>query len=62
MLVSWTIMDNTKCTFFPPIQPELGVNEHHQAQVVNYMRFARYQRAQRLRAVDMCFEEMKQSR
>ncbi|KAL5009653.1 hypothetical protein ScPMuIL_011958 [Solemya velum] len=42
--------------------PELGVNEHHQAQVVNYMRFARYQRAQRLRAVDMCFEEMKQSR
>ncbi|XP_062615439.1 leucine zipper transcription factor-like protein 1 [Saccostrea cucullata] len=40
----------------------LGVNEHHQAQVVNYMRFTRYQRGQRLRAVEMCFEELKNSR
>jgi len=41
---------------------ELGVNEHHQLQIVNYMRFARYQRGQRLRAVDSCFEELKDSR
>ncbi|CAL1531553.1 unnamed protein product [Lymnaea stagnalis] len=41
---------------------ELGINEHHQAQVINYIRFARYQRAQRLRAVDVCFEELKDSR
>lgn len=41
---------------------KLGVNEHHQAQVVNYMRFSRYQRGQRLRAVEMCFEELKSSR
>ncbi|XP_005095767.1 leucine zipper transcription factor-like protein 1 [Aplysia californica] len=41
---------------------ELGVNEHHQLQIVNYIRFARYQRGQRLRAVDVCFEELKDSR
>ncbi|KAJ8307134.1 hypothetical protein KUTeg_015218 [Tegillarca granosa] len=41
---------------------ELGVNEHHQAQVVNYMRFNRYQRGKRIKAVDMCFEELKDSR
>ncbi|XP_048730187.2 leucine zipper transcription factor-like protein 1 [Ostrea edulis] len=41
---------------------KLGVNDHHQAQVINYMRFTRYQRGQRLRAVEMCFEELKSSR
>ncbi|GFO31798.1 leucine zipper transcription factor-like protein 1 [Plakobranchus ocellatus] len=41
---------------------QLGINEHHQNQVVNYIRFARYQRGQRLRAVDVCFEELKDSR
>ena len=41
---------------------ELGVNEHHQNQVINYIRFARYQRGQRLRAVDVCFEDLKDSR
>ncbi|KAI8778578.1 leucine zipper transcription factor-like protein 1 isoform X1 [Biomphalaria glabrata] len=40
----------------------LGVNEHHETQIINYIRFARYQRAQRLRAVDVCFEELKDSR
>ncbi|XP_064615343.1 leucine zipper transcription factor-like protein 1 [Liolophura sinensis] len=40
----------------------LGVNENHQTQVVNYMRFARYQRGLRLRAVDACFKELKDSR
>ncbi|KAL8570180.1 hypothetical protein ACOMHN_030976 [Nucella lapillus] len=44
------------------MQAELGVNEHHQNQVINYIRFARYQRGQRLRAVDLCFEELKDSR
>lgn len=29
---------------------------------MNYMRFSRYQRGQRLRAVEMCFEELKSSR
>lgn len=40
----------------------LGLNEHHQGQVLNYMRFARYQRGQRLRSVDACFEDVKSSR
>ena len=40
----------------------LGLNDHHQATVVNYMRFARYQQGQRLRAVDACFEDLKDSR
>lgn len=41
---------------------ELDVNEHHHAQVYNYIRFARYQRGQRMRAVDFCFEELKSTR
>ncbi|XP_071103006.1 leucine zipper transcription factor-like protein 1 [Haliotis cracherodii] len=41
---------------------ELGVNQHHQSQVINYIRFARYQRGQRLRAVDACFDELRDSR
>lgn len=40
----------------------LGLNEHHQSTVVNYMRFARYQRGQRLRSVDACFDDVKTSR
>lgn len=40
----------------------LGLNDHHQNTVVNYMRFARYQRGQRLRCVDSCFEDLKSSR
>lgn len=40
----------------------LGLNEHHKESVVNYMRFARYQRTQRLRAVDAAFDEVKDSR
>lgn len=40
----------------------LGLNEHHQANVINYMRFARYQRTQRLRSVDACFNDLKSSR
>ena len=44
------------------LQAELGLNEHHQNTTVNYLRFARYQRGQRLRAVDLSFEEVKDSR
>ncbi|CAC5395623.1 LZTFL1 [Mytilus coruscus] len=41
---------------------KLGINEHHSAQILNFLRFSRYQRGQRLRAVEMCFEELKTSR
>ena len=41
---------------------DIGLNEHHQQNVVNYLRFARYGRAQRLRGVDASFEELKDSR
>ena len=47
---------------FFKFQSALGLNDHHQTNVINYMRFARYQRGQRLRAVDMCFQELKDSR
>jgi leucine zipper transcription factor-like protein 1 len=40
----------------------LGLNEHHHSAVVNYMRFARYQRGLRLKSVDGCFEDLKSSR
>ncbi|XP_053408125.1 leucine zipper transcription factor-like protein 1 [Mercenaria mercenaria] len=36
----------------------LNVNEHHIAQVHNYIRFTRYQRGQRMRAVEFCFDEL----
>ena len=41
---------------------DIGLNEHHQQNVVNYLRFARYGRGQRLRGVDASFEELKDSR
>jgi len=40
----------------------LGLNDHHKESVVNYMRFARYQKTQRLRAIDAAFDEVKDSR
>ncbi|ELT99246.1 hypothetical protein CAPTEDRAFT_2656 [Capitella teleta] len=40
----------------------LGINDHHQAMVVQYMRFARYQRGQRIKAVDLNFKDVKDSR
>lgn len=40
----------------------LGLNEHHYAQVVAYMRFARYNKVQQMRTIDTCFEDMKCSR
>ncbi|KAM4821696.1 leucine zipper transcription factor-like protein 1 isoform 1-T1 [Thomomys bottae] len=41
---------------------ELGVNEHHQNEVINYMRFARSKRGLRLKTVDSCFQDLKESR
>ena len=41
---------------------ELDLSEHHQTQIVNFLRFARYQRGQRLRAIDVCFDDMRHSR
>lgn len=43
-------------------QAELGLNEHHQNEVVNYMRFARSRRGLRLKTVDSCFQDLKESR
>ncbi|XP_029979394.1 leucine zipper transcription factor-like protein 1 isoform X1 [Sphaeramia orbicularis] len=37
-------------------------NEHHQHEVINYMRFARSKRVLRLKTIDSCFEELKDSR
>uniref|UniRef100_UPI00398EA849 leucine zipper transcription factor-like protein 1 n=1 Tax=Pristiophorus japonicus TaxID=55135 RepID=UPI00398EA849 len=41
---------------------ELGLNEHHQNAVINYMRFARSKRSLRLKTVDSCFQDLKDSR
>ncbi|XP_072416583.1 leucine zipper transcription factor-like protein 1 isoform X2 [Chiloscyllium punctatum] len=41
---------------------ELGLNEHHQNAVINYMRFARSKRALRLKTIDSCFQDLKDSR
>lgn len=45
----------------PPLQAELGVNEHHQNEVVSYMRFARFKRGMCLKTVDSCFQDLKDS-
>ncbi|XP_062481317.1 leucine zipper transcription factor-like protein 1 [Pezoporus occidentalis] len=41
---------------------ELGLNEHHQNEVINYMRFARFKRSLCLKTVDSCFQNLKDSR
>ncbi|XP_073189261.1 leucine zipper transcription factor-like protein 1 isoform X2 [Lepidochelys kempii] len=41
---------------------ELGLNDHHQNEVINYMRFARSKRGLRLKTVDSCFQDLKDSR
>ncbi|XP_072879966.1 leucine zipper transcription factor-like protein 1 isoform X3 [Hemitrygon akajei] len=41
---------------------ELGLNEHHQNAVISYMRFARSKRALRLKTVDSCIQDLKDSR
>uniref|UniRef100_A0A8C2XGL6 Leucine zipper transcription factor-like protein 1 n=1 Tax=Cyclopterus lumpus TaxID=8103 RepID=A0A8C2XGL6_CYCLU len=44
------------------MQAEFGFNEHHQNEVINYMRFARSKMVLRLKTIDSCFEELKDSR
>uniref|UniRef100_A0A3B3SBM5 Leucine zipper transcription factor-like protein 1 n=1 Tax=Paramormyrops kingsleyae TaxID=1676925 RepID=A0A3B3SBM5_9TELE len=44
------------------MQAEFGFNEHHQNEVINYMRFARSKRALRLKTIDSCFQDLKESR
>ncbi|XP_061569316.1 leucine zipper transcription factor-like protein 1 [Cololabis saira] len=41
---------------------DFGFNEQHQNEVINYMRFARSKRVLRLKTIDSCFEELKDSR
>ncbi|XP_021156410.1 leucine zipper transcription factor-like protein 1 isoform X2 [Columba livia] len=41
---------------------ELGLNEHHQNEVINYMRFVRFKRGLCLKTVDSCFQDLKDSR
>ncbi|KXJ06774.1 leucine zipper transcription factor-like protein 1 [Exaiptasia diaphana] len=41
---------------------DIGLNEHHQKNVVNYLRFARFNRSQRLRGIEGAFEDLKDSR
>uniref|UniRef100_A0A674APR4 Leucine zipper transcription factor-like protein 1 n=1 Tax=Salmo trutta TaxID=8032 RepID=A0A674APR4_SALTR len=44
------------------LKAEFGFNEHHQNEAINYMRFARSKRAIRLKTIDSCFEDLKDSR
>ncbi|KAM4700617.1 leucine zipper transcription factor-like protein 1 [Discoglossus pictus] len=41
---------------------ELGLNDHHQNEIINYMRFARSKRGLRLKTVDSCFQDLRDSR
>nr|XP_045595969.1 leucine zipper transcription factor-like protein 1 [Procambarus clarkii] len=41
---------------------ELGLSEEHRTCMSGYLRFTRYQRAHRLRSVDACFQDVKDSR
>lgn len=50
------------CRLPPAAMAELGLNEHHQNEVINYMRFARSKRGLRLKTVDSCFQDLKESR
>lgn len=41
---------------------DFGFNEHHQNEIINYMRFARAKRILRLKTIDSCFQDLKDSR
>ena len=43
-------------------QSAIGLNESHQNEIVNYLRFARYNRGQTLKSIDSCFSDIKDSR
>lgn len=44
------------------MQADFGFNDHHQNEIINYMRFARSKRVLSLKTIDSCFEELKDSR
>lgn len=44
------------------LQGDFGFNEHHQNEIINYMRFARAKRILRLKTIDSCFQDLKDSR
>ena len=44
------------------LQSDLGLNESHQMVVMNYMKFARYQRIQSLKAIEYAFKDVSESR
>ncbi|KAG9283518.1 leucine zipper transcription factor-like protein 1 isoform X2 [Astyanax mexicanus] len=46
----------------PAVMADFGFNEHHQNEVINYMRFARSKRLLRLKTIDSCFQDLKDSR
>lgn len=41
---------------------DLGLNDHHHQQALNFIRFNRYKRSQRLKGLDHCFQDLKDSR
>ncbi|XP_041737197.1 leucine zipper transcription factor-like protein 1 isoform X1 [Coregonus clupeaformis] len=47
---------------FAVTMAEFGFNKGHQNEAINYMRFARSKRAIRLKTIDSCFEDLKDSR
>ncbi|XP_067234543.1 leucine zipper transcription factor-like protein 1 isoform X2 [Chanodichthys erythropterus] len=51
-----------KTLHYPAVMADFGFNEHHQNEVINYMRFARSKRALRLKTIDSCFQDLKDSR
>ena len=44
------------------LQSHLGLNEHHNALVLNYMRFAKFQRSQCLKAIKDGFQDAKDTK
>lgn len=46
----------------PMFQADFGFSEHHQNEVVNYLRFARSKRLLQLKTIVSCFQELKDSR
>ncbi|EPQ14448.1 Leucine zipper transcription factor-like protein 1 [Myotis brandtii] len=54
--------ERSRCYRETELKAELGLNEHHQNEVINYMRFARSKRGLRLKTVDSCFQDLKESR
>lgn len=40
----------------------IGLNDNHQNEIVNYLRFARYNRSQTVKSIDSCFSDVKDSR